>query len=188
MKINREYLVEKLNKVRLQRFDFGDNEEVELDEVNELETKELVLLRDEIETLSLDIRLLKSFIDQRLRGRLDGKAFRFGDRIFRGRNQRKMVPYDQDKIIKWLGDDWQMAVRPSFRTSVIRKIAEERGENPNIVIESLFESVEGKNLDVNPVERSPKFIQNLLDKEDKIVEIYTDKKERDNGREANATD
>ncbi len=188
MKINREYLIDKLNQVRNQRFSFGNNEEIELEEVNELETKDLVLLRDEIDNLGLDIRLLKSFVDQRLRGRLDGKAFRFGDRVFRGRNQRKMVPYDQDKVIKWLGDDWEIAVRPSFRTSVIRKIAEERGENPNVVIESLFESVEGNNLDVNPFERSPKFIQNLLDKEDKIVEIYTDKKERDNGREANATD
>ena len=188
MKINREYLIDKLNQVRNQRFSFGNNEEIELEEVNELETKDLVLLRDEIDNLGLDIRLLKSFVDQRLRGRLDGKAFRFGDRVFRGRNQRKMVPYDQDKVIKWLGDDWEIAVRPSFRTSVIRKIAEERGENPNVVIESLFESVEGNNLDVNPFERSPKFIQNLLDKEDKIVEINTDKKERDNGREANATD
>ena len=49
------------------------------------------------------------------------------------------------------------------------------------MIESLFESVETSNLDVNPVERSPKFIQNLLDEDEKIVDIYTDKKERDNG-------
>ena len=85
------------------------------------------------------------------------------------------------KVIKWLGDDWNMAVRPAFRTSAIRKIAEDRGENPNVVIESLFESVETSNLDVNPVERSPKFIQKLLNEDEKIVDIHTDKKERENG-------
>ena len=47
--------------------------------------------------------------------------------------------------------------------------------------ESLFESVETSNLDVNPVERSPKFIQKLLNEDEKIVDIHTDKKERENG-------
>ena len=149
--------------------------------MNDLQTTELVLLRDEIDNMSLDLRLLKRFIDQRLRGRLENKAFRFTNRVFRGRNQRKLVPYDSEKVIKWLGDDWNMAVRPAFRTSAIRKIAEDRGENPNVVIESLFESVETSNLDVNPVERSPKFIQKLLNEDEKIVDIHTDKKERENG-------
>lgn len=181
MKINRTYLINKLNDVRNQRFSFGNNEDIDLEEVNDLETTELVLLRDEIDNMSLDLRLLKRFIDQRLRGRLENKAFRFTNRVFRGRNQRKLVPYDSEKVIKWLGDDWSMAVRPAFRTSAIRKIAEDRGENPNVVIESLFESVETSNLDVNPVERSPKFIQKLLNEDEKIVDIHTDKKERDNG-------
>lgn len=187
MKINRTYLINRLNDVRNQRFSFGNNEDIDLEDVNELETTELVLLRDELDALGLDVRLLKKFIDQRLRGRLEGKAFRFSERVFRGRNARKLVPYDSDKVIKWLGDDWNMAVRPAFRTSAIRKIAEDRGENPNVVIESLFESVETTNLDVNPVERSPKFIQKLLDKDNKIIDIHTDK-ERENGRQANATD
>ena len=181
MKINRTYLVNKLNDVRNQRFSFGNNEDIDLEEVNDLETTDLVLLRDEIDNMSLDLRLLKKFIDQRLRGRLENKAFRFTNRVFRGRNQRKLVPYDSDKVIKWLGEDWSTAVRPAFRTSAIRKIAEERGENPNVVIESLFESVETSNLDVNPVERSPKFIQKLLNEDEKIVDIHTDKKERENG-------
>ena len=56
------------------------------------------------------------------------------------------------------------------------------------MIESLFNIVEDTGLDVNPFDRSPKFIQNLLDSDEKVVEIYTDKKERDNGRQADATD
>lgn len=187
MKINRDYLVSKLQEVKDQRMSYGNNEEVELEDVNELETKNLVLLRDEVDNLSTDLRTMKRFIDQRLKGRLENKAFRFGERIFRGRNRTKMVPYDSDKVIEWLGDDWQSAVRPAFRTSAIRRIAEDRGQNPNVVIESLFNTVEDTGLDVNPIERSPKFIQNLLDTDEKIVDIYTDK-ERDNGRQANATD
>ena len=99
-----------------------------------------------------------------------------------------MVPYDNDKVLEWLGDDWKAAVRPAFRTSAIRKIAEERGQKPNVVIESLFNRVEGTGLDVNPLERSPKFIQKLLKDDEATVEIYTDKEERDNGRQADATD
>tara|TARA_B100000900_G_scaffold416226_1_gene450275 strand:+ start:1133 stop:1684 length:552 start_codon:yes stop_codon:yes gene_type:complete len=183
LKINRDWLINKLNDIKDQRMSFGNNEDVEVEDVNNLDTTELILLRDEVDNLGLDIRLMKSFIDQRLRGRLEGKAMRFGDRVFRGRNQSKMVPYDQDKVIEWLGDDWKMAVRPAFRTSAIRKIAEDRGENPNVVLESLFDRVEGTGLDVNALSRSPKFIQKLLSDDEKIVEIYTDKKEeRENGR------
>ena len=187
MKINRDFLISKLQEVKDQRMSYGNNEEVELEDVNELETKNLVLLRDEVDNLSTDLRTMKRFIDQRLKGRLENKAFRFGQRIFRGRNRTKMVPYDSNKVIEWLGDDWQSAVRPAFRTSAIRRIAEDRGQNPNVVIESLFNTVEDTGLDVNPIERSPKFIQNLLDEDEKIVDIYTDK-ERDKGRQANATD
>lgn len=188
MKINRDFLVSKLQEVKDQRMSYGNNEDVELEDVNNLDTKELILLRDEVDNLSADLRTLKRFLDQRLKGRLENKAFRFGERIFRGRNRTKMVPYDSDKILEWLGDDWKAAVRPNFRTSAIRRIAEDRGKNPNVVIESLFNIVEDTGLDVNPFDRSPKFIQNLLDSDEKEVEIYTDKKERDNGRQANATD
>ena len=189
MKINRVYLINKLNEVRDQRFSFGENEDIDIEEVNNLDTRDIILLRDEIDNLSADIRLLKRYLDDRIRGRLEGKAFRFGNRVFRGKNQTKMVPYDSDRVVEWLGDDWKAAVRPNFRTTAIRKIAEDRGQNPNVVIESLFDRVEGTGLDVNPLDRSPKFIQNLLDEDEKIVDIYTDKKEeRDNGRQANATD
>ena len=114
MKINRDFLVSKLQEVKDQRMSYGNNEDVELEDVNNLDTKQLILLRDEVDNLSADLRTLKRFLDQRLKGRLENKAFRFGERIFRGRNRTKMVPYDSDKILEWLGDDWKAAVRPNF--------------------------------------------------------------------------
>ena len=76
MKINREYLVNKLNEVKDQRFNFGENEDIDIEEVNNLETRDIILLRDEVDNLSADIRLLKRYLDDRIRGRLEGKAFR----------------------------------------------------------------------------------------------------------------
>ena len=68
MKINRAYLVSKLQEVKDQRMSYGNNEEVELEDVNELETKNLVLLRDEVDNLSTDLRTMKRFIHRRLKG------------------------------------------------------------------------------------------------------------------------
>ena len=76
MKINRDFLVSKLQEVKDQRMSYGNNEDVELEDVNNLDTKELILLRDEVDNLSADLRTLKRFLEQRLKGRLENKAFR----------------------------------------------------------------------------------------------------------------
>jgi len=97
---------------------------------------------------------------------------RFGDRVFRGRNASKLVPYDDDKIIDFLGNDWKKAVRPAFRVTAIKAIAEERGLDSKVIVESLFDRVETENLEVNPLNRSPKFIQEKLsDSDNTIVDI-----------------
>jgi hypothetical protein len=169
--INRDKLLEILVDVKRQRILFGNNEDAtDLETVDNLSTADLVLLRDEVELLVKDSRTLKSYIDDRVRGLLKGKVFKFGNRVFRGRNSSKLVPYDRDKVIEYLGDDWQAAIRPEFRTTAIKAIAEKRGQNPKVVLESLFERVETENLDVNPLNKSPKFIQELLGDEE-IKEI-----------------
>ena len=73
MKINREYLVNKLNEVKDQRFNFGENEDIDIEEVNNLDTRDIILLRDEVDN-NADIRLLKRYLDDRIRGRLEGKT------------------------------------------------------------------------------------------------------------------
>ena len=169
--INRDKLIEILEIAKRQRILYGD-EALDLDEYEGLTAEDLVRLRDEIDMLNRDARALKSWIDDRIRGLLTNKVMRFGDRVFRGRNSSKLVPFSDDKVIEFLGDDWKAAIRPQFRTTAIKAIAEERGLNPKVILESLFERVETENLDVNPLNKSPKFIQEKLsDSDNKIVEI-----------------
>mgnify|MGYP001312840566 CR=1 FL=1 len=169
--INRDKLIEILEIAKRQRILYGD-EALDLDEYEGLTAEDLVRLRDEIDMLNRDARALKSWIDDRIRGLLTNKVMRFGDRVFRGRNSSKLVPFSDDKVIEFLGDDWKAAIRPQFRTTAIKAIAEERGLNPKVILESLFERVETENLEVNPLNKSPKFIQEKLsDSDNKIVDI-----------------
>ena len=169
--INRDKLIEILEIAKRQRILYGD-EALDLDEYEGLTAEDLVRLRDEIDMLNRDARALKSWIDDRIRGLLTNKVMRFGDRVFRGRNSSKLVPFSDDKVIEFLGDDWEAAIRPQFRTTAIKAIAEERGLNPKVILESLFERVETENLEVNPLNKSPKFIQEKLsDSDNKIVDI-----------------
>lgn len=169
--IKREKFYRFIDEVIDQRITFGDNEELDIPEISEMSAEELAYLRDTIDSMRSDLSLLKSYVDQRIRGRLTGKAFRFGDRIFRGKNGSKLVPYDTEKILEFLGDDWKAAVRPAFRTTAIRAIAEERGLNPKVIMESLFERVETEQLDVTPVNKAPKFLRDKLKSDSDIVEL-----------------
>ena len=116
--INRDKLIEILEIAKRQRILYGD-EALDLDEYEGLTAEDLVRLRDEIDMLNRDARALKSWIDDRIRGLLTNKVMRFGDRVFRGRNSSKLVPFSDDKAIEFLGDDWKAAIRPQFRTTAI---------------------------------------------------------------------
>ena len=101
--ISREEALRIIEIAKSQRQSFGDNEELDLEDVNDMNVEQLVFLRDQLDMISKDVRATKSFIDQRLRGVLKNKAFRMAGRIFRGRNINKWVPYDKDKVLDYLG-------------------------------------------------------------------------------------
>ena len=113
--INRDKLIEILAVAKSQRILYGDNEELDLEDYANLSAEQLVLLRDEIDNLNKDARALKRWIDDRIRGLLTNKVMRFGDRVFRGRNSSKLVPYDDEKVIEFLGKDWKAAIRPQVQ-------------------------------------------------------------------------
>ena len=169
--ISREQFYKWIDEVIDQRIMFGDNEELDIPEISEMDAEQLAFLRDTIDSMRSDLSLLKSYVDQRIRGRLTGKAFRFADRVYRGRNGSKLVPYDKEKILDFLGDDWRAAVRPEFRTTAIKAIAKERGLNPNVIMESLFERVETESIDVVPLNKAPKFLQEKLKNDSDVVEL-----------------
>lgn len=160
--VTRQEALEIIETAKDQRLSFGENEELDLENVNDMEVEQLVFLRDQLDTISTDIKNVKRFVDNRLRGRLAGKAYRMAGRIFRGRNSSKWVPYDKEKVIEYLGEDLKYAVTPAFRTSAIKAIAIQRNQNPSVIMDSLFELVETESLEVIPVNKAPKFIQEAL--------------------------
>lgn len=169
--ISREEFYKLVDTVINQRINFGDNEELDIPEVDEMDAEQLAYLRETIDTMRSDLSLLKSLVDSRIRGRLTGKAFRWGNKVYRGRNGSKLVPYSKDKILDFLGDDWREAIRPEFRTTAIKAIAKERGLDERVIMESLFERVETESLDVVPINKAPKFLQEKLKDDSQVVEL-----------------
>ena len=39
-------------------------------------------------------------------------------------------PYDKEKVLDYLGDDWRTVVRPEFRVTGVKAVAESRGDDP----------------------------------------------------------
>ena len=97
---------------------------------------------------------------------MQGKAKKLDNQIIIGKGTQTYKPYSVDKVLEYLGDDWKVAVRPSFRTTAIRKIAEERGDNPYVIFDSLFETVITGDVSIVPETKAPKKYLNLNDGEE----------------------
>lgn len=181
MQINREYVLNLMQDVLNARYNADSKEDIDLEfeDMDSWQVTDLIQIRDTIDNIRGDAFTLRQFVNNRIKSALENKAYRHGDRVFRGRSSTKLVPYDIDKVIEYLGDDWQQAVRPAFRTSAIKHIAEQRGDKPNIVMESLFERVETDDVQVLPYEKSAKFIQKALDSDGKEIELNFDKEQED---------
>ena len=65
----------------------------------------------------------------------------------------------------YVGDDWKQVVNPTFRTTGIKALAQERGQDPQVIFESLFEQVETDNITILPEMKAPKYLQKLNDGE-----------------------
>ena len=73
--------------------------------------------------------------------------------------------YDKKKVIDYLGDDWELVVNPSFRVTGIKALAQKRGQDPWVILESLFEQVETPGVNILPAFKAPKYMQELEDGE-----------------------
>lgn len=93
------------------------------------------------------------------------KAVRVGDKIIVGKPNKTWKPYDKQKVMDYVGDDWQLVVNPTFRTTGIKALAKERGQDPNVIFESLFFAEETGNVTILPESRAPKYLQQLSDLE-----------------------
>lgn len=107
------------------------------------------------------------------------KAVRVGDKIIVGKPNKTWKPYDKQKVMDYVGDDWKLVVNPTFRTTGIKALAKERGQDPNVIFESLFFAEETGNVTILPESRAPKYLQALSDLEIKQL----GKTEGDNNEE-----
>ena len=130
---------------------------------------ELVELLYKIRTVKRAVTTLESKVKNNLSGNMQGKALKHGNDVVIGKGTNTYKPYSVDKVLDYLGDDWKIAVRPSFRTSAIRKIAEERGDNPYVIFESLFETIITGDISIVPQSKAPKKYQSLTDGEEKEI-------------------
>jgi len=93
------------------------------------------------------------------------KAVRVGDKIIVGKPNKTWKPYNKQKVMDYVGDDWKLVVNPTFRTTGIKALAKERGQDPNVIFESLFFAEETGNVTILPESRAPKYLQQLSDLE-----------------------
>ena len=127
---------------------------------------ELVDLLYKVKTVNRAVKSIESKVKNALSEKMQGKARRLGDNVVIGKGTNTYKPYNVDKVLEYLGDDWKTAVRPSFRTTAIRKIAEDRGDNPYVIFDSLFETVITGDVSIVPMTKAPKKYQELTDGEE----------------------
>ena len=127
---------------------------------------ELLSLLYKVKTVKRAVQNIETKVKNELSEKMQGKAVRLGEDVVIGKGTNTYKPYNVDKVLEYLGDDWRTAVRPSFRTTAIRKIAEERGDNPYVIFDSLFETVITGDVSIVPINKAPKKYQNLSDGEE----------------------
>jgi len=147
-----------------------DRVEDELAEVTEenlpTSNPELIELLYKVKSVKRAVTTLETRVKNSLSSNMQGKATKIGNDVVIGKGTNTYKPYSVDKVLEYLGDDWKMAVRPSFRTTAIKKIAEDRGDNPYVIFDSLFETIITGDVSIVPQNKAPKKYQSLQDGEE----------------------
>ncbi len=146
-----------------------DRLEDELAEVTEnfpTANSELIELLYKVKSVKRAVTTLETKVKNTLSSNMQGKATKIGQDVVIGKGTNTYKPYDVEKVLEYLGDDWKTAVRPSFRTTAIKKIAEDRGDNPYVIFDSLFETIITGDVSIVPQGKAPKKYQSLQDGEE----------------------
>lgn len=121
----------------------------------------MTLMRRVEDTISAG-RKIKEQMQIELGKRYEGKVVREGRDVIVGRPSTSYKPYDKEKVLDYLGEDWRLVVRPEFRITGIKAVAKERGDNPDSIVESLFDKViTNNNISILPESKAPKWMQQL---------------------------
>mgnify|MGYP003134960328 CR=1 FL=1 len=165
MKSNREKALEYEKIVEDQIQTFGTEEDIVIENIEELTNEDLYQIIKGIDSVTSNMRKLKKALGSTLSGNLYNSAKRIGDDIIVGKPKFTWKPYNKDKVIDYLGEDWKEVINPSFRITGIQAIARKRGQDPWVILESLFEQVETPGVNILPSFKAPKYMQELEDGE-----------------------
>tara|TARA_B100001996_G_scaffold377960_1_gene361365 strand:+ start:1374 stop:1910 length:537 start_codon:yes stop_codon:yes gene_type:complete len=149
-----------------------DDEEIISDEISMLteglptQNSELLELLYKVKSIKRAVTTLETKVKNELSAKMQGKATVVGSDVIIGKGTNSYKPYNVDKVLEYLGDDWKMAVRPSFRTTAIKKIAKDRGDNPYVIFDSLFETIITGDVSIVPQMKAPKKYGTLKDGEE----------------------
>jgi len=123
---------------------------------------EFMTLMRRVEDVISAGRKVKEQMQIELGKRYEGKVVREGRDVIVGRPSTTYKAYDKEKVLDYLGDDWRAVVRPEFRVTGVKAVAKERGDNPDVIVESLFQRViTNNNITVLPESKAPKWMKEL---------------------------
>lgn len=162
---NREKAFKVEQEVQDQILQFGEEEQIDIEGLKEMSNEEIYQIIKGIDSISSNLRKAKKVLGDALSGNLYNSAKRIGDDIIIGKPKFTWKPYDKKKVIDYLGDDWELVVNPSFRITGIKAVAQRRGQDPWVILESLFEQVETPGVNILPAYKAPKYMQELDDGE-----------------------
>lgn len=98
-----------------------------------------------------------------------GSAYRRGGFIYRYQPKRTLRVSDPRRLVEYLGDDLAHVVRidgSNVRKTGLAAVAEARGSDPRVLFDTFLFYEEGPpSLQSMPVEKAPKFLQDMEDGE-----------------------
>ena len=120
-------------------------------------------LMNKVAQVKRAINLIEKDMKNRLAHDFKDKAIKVGDKVIVGKPSKSWKPYDKEKVMDFVGDDWRLVINPTFRTTGIKALAEQRGLDPNVIFESLFYQEEKDDVSILPSSKAPKYLQQLND-------------------------
>lgn len=165
-------ILETVKEITAFQYDDTNTRDESLEEVKAnfpQSTHEVMDLLYKVKSVKRAVTLLETELKNKLAYDLQGKAKRVGNEIVIGKGTNTYKPYDTNKVLDYLGDDWREAVRPAFRTTAIKAIAKQRGDNPFVIFDSLFETVVTGEVSIVPEGKAPKKYQSLSDGEEMSI-------------------
>lgn len=120
-------------------------------------------VRRACETIAAAARKLRAEADSWLAEYLDGRSARMDDFLVRAKPTRKLIVMDPPTFWDFLGDDARECFRPEqVRITSLKAIAEKRGQDPRVVVDSLIDYERGDvALEAVPLSKAPKFASEM---------------------------